>query len=266
MYDLAPSNAPWFEHLTDSVRALGYAALEWQHAARAAAVEHGRFANVDNHEGKVLGTPAPDAPAWQSESLARRPHMLAVFELRTHYLNAMQATARGYLHAALVFASGAAWAVRQVQEGQQPSRVVMPMDATTRRTLVPGPTYGAGFGALEDGRYAGSRRLAGAFNRLTDCLHAGQVAEQLAEQDYLPDHEAAELHDLLDVAEGTADAAYAYGLLVEGALQFVLLGPKDAHHKATAEARAAAAVAAAHDRDAAAAEGGAPGGAEGGAR
>lgn len=254
MYDLAPSNAPWFEHLTDSVRALGYAALEWQHAARAAAVEHGRLANAAHHDGAVTGTPAPGAPAWQSNPLARRPHMLAVYQLRAHYLNIKHDTANGYAHAALVFASGAAWAVRQVQEGHQPSHVELPMDATARRAMVPGPTYNAGLGLLEGARYAGTRRLAAAFSHLTECLHAGQVAEEIGGQDYVADHEAAEMHDLLDIAEGTADAAYAYGLLVEGALQFVLLGPKDAHRKALAEARTAAA--------AAAAEGGAEGGAQ----
>lgn len=261
MYDLAPAHAPWFEHLADSVRALGHAALEWQHAARAAAVEHGRIVNTTYHDGPVTGMPAPDAPTWQLQPLTRRPHMLAVFELQTHYLNNKHTTEAGYRNAALVYASGAAWAVRQVQEGHQPARVVLPMDCSAKRHMVPGPTYGTGLALLEDARYAGTRRLSAAFSRLSDCLHAGQVAEELGERDDLTDHESAELHDLLDVAEGTADAAYAYGLLVETALQFVLLAPKEAHRKAQAEARTAAAAAAASDRRAAV-EGGAGGGAQ----
>lgn len=70
---------------------------------------------------------------------------------------------------------------------------------------------------------------------------AGEHAEEIAGRE---DHEVSErdANDMFEagaIAEGLPDAAYAYGRLAEGALAFVLLGPKAAHREQLAEQRAA---------------------------
>jgi hypothetical protein len=244
MYDLAPDNAPWFEHLVDSVRALGHAARDWQLAAQDATVAHGRadHPGLDFHEGQVIGLPWPDATGWDARPQPRRPHGTAQRALEKHYRDVMYQAQHGYEDAARLYASGAAWAVRAVQDGLQPQLVEFHGEPRTEGpdVLVPGSER-IGIDALRTARYSDAEKVAAAFKRLDDCLYSGQVAEDLGHQDYIADHEAAEMFEAWTVAEGTADAAYAYGLVLEGALQFVLLGPKDAHRKALAAARAAAA-------------------------
>jgi hypothetical protein len=252
MHNLAPKNAPWFEHLTDSVRALGYAAREWQLAAQAATVDHARadHPGLDYHEGRVTGVPSADAVGWQAKLHHPRPHSAAQRQLEKHYRDAMYATRHAYEDAARLYASGAAWAVRQVQEGQQPKHVEFAMEAGTDTllVLVPGSER-VGTDALTAARYSEAAKVAAAYKRLDDCLYAGQLAEDIGSQDYVADHEASQMHDAWTVAEGTADAAYAYGLVLERALQFVLLGPKGEHRKQLAEQRAAERQAAAADED-----------------
>ncbi|MGW5123015.1 hypothetical protein ACWEQ7_02940 [Streptomyces sp. NPDC004069] len=242
MYDLAPKNAPWFEHLTDSVRALGYAARDWQLAAQAATVDHARadHPGLDFHMGRVTGLPAPDATGWHARPRNHRPHSVAQRQLEKHYRDAMYAARHAYEDAARLYASGAAWAVRQIQEGQQPQYVEFAMEqgADTLLALTPGG-YRVDTDMLTTARYSDAAKVTAAYQRLDDCLYAGQVAEDIGDQDYVADHEASQMLDAWTVAEGTADAAYAYGLVLERALQFVLLGPKDAHRKLLAEQRAA---------------------------
>ncbi|MER6532988.1 hypothetical protein ABT215_04035 [Streptomyces sp900105755] len=241
-YDLAPKNAPWFEHLTDSVRALGYAAREWQLAAQGAAVDHARadHPGLDHHDGRVTGLADTDARGWQGRPHNPRPHYDAQYQLAKHYRDAMYATRHGYEDAARLYASGAAWAVRQVQEGSQPQYVEF---ATQRGTetllkLVPGSER-VGTDALTAARYSEAAKVIAAYEELDRCLYAAQLAEDIGSQDYVADHEASQMHDAWTVAEGIADAAYAYGLVLERALHFVLLGPKQAHHEQLAEQRAA---------------------------
>ncbi|MEU3346380.1 hypothetical protein ABZ723_15620 [Streptomyces sp. NPDC006700] len=241
MYNLAPKTAPWFEHLTDSVRALGEAAREWKLASTAASLAYAH-ADIDRHPwhaGKVTGQTIPEDGGWAAELAATRsPHMNAVFALQRHYLNAKHATANGYEDAALLFASGAAWAIRQVRAGEQPGRVVFAMDRTDQRNLVAG-SLDAEADAFKEARYSEAAKLRAAYDRAMDCFHARFDAEGIDGQDYIADHEASEMHELWVISEGLADASYSYGLLAERALQFVLLGPKDAHRKQLAEQRAA---------------------------
>lgn len=239
MYDLAPGNAPWFEHLADSVRALGYAARDWQLAAQAATVDHARadHAGLDFHEGQVIGLPWADATGWNARPQPCRPHGTAQRALEKHARDAMYAARYGYEDAARLYASGAAWAVRAVQEGRQPQHVELHREPRTDGpdVLVPGSEH-IDIDALRTGRYDQVEKVVAASTRLNGCLYAAEVAEDLCDQDYLADHEAAQMHDAWTVAEDTADAAYAYGLVLERALQFVLLGPKEARRKALAAA------------------------------
>ncbi|MCZ4611839.1 hypothetical protein O3S80_50460 [Streptomyces sp. Lzd4kr] len=242
MYNLAPKGAPWFEHLTDSVRGLGEAAREWQLAHQGATLAH---AHVDTtrtvfHEGKVTGQPESTDRGWLSKPFTRTPHSTAMFELQRHYLNAVHFTKNGYEHAAMLYASGAAWAVRTVRAGEMPARVVLAAADTDKRELVPG-SFNADLDALKEARLSTVPKLIAAHKRLDDCLYARGVAEDIASQDYIADHEAGEMHDCYTAAEGSADAAYAYGLLVEQALSFVLLGPRAAHRKQLAAQEQAAA-------------------------
>lgn len=241
-YDLAPKNAPWFEHLTDSVRALGYAAREWQLAAQAATVDHARadHPGLDHHEGRVTGVPSADTVGWQAKDHHPRPHSVAQRGLEKHYRDAMYATRHAYEDAARLYASGAAWAVREVQEGRQPQRVEFAMAPGTDTLLVLTPgSERVGTDALTAARYSDAGKVEAAYKRLDACLYAAQLAEGIGSQDYVADHEASAMHDAWTVAEGSADAAYAYGLVLERALQFVLLGPKEEHRKQLAEQRAA---------------------------
>lgn len=252
-YDLAPANAPWFEHLTDSVRALGYAAREWRLAAQAASVDYARadHPGLDYYEGRVTGVPAADTVGWQAKLHSVRPHSAAQRGLAKHYRDAMYATRHAYEDAARLYASGAAWAVREVQEGlRQPERVEFAMAPGTDTLLVlcPGSEQ-VGTDALTAARYSEADKVEAAYKRLDACLYAAQLAEGIGSQDYVADHEASAMHDAWAVAEGTADAAYDYGLVLERALQFVLLGPKETRRKQLAEQRAAEEKAATQDGD-----------------
>lgn len=242
MYDLAPENAPWFEHLTDSVRALGHAALDWQLAAQAAAVDHARadHPGLTYHEGQVTGLPVAGAVGWHAHPRAHRPHSVAQRRLGKHYRDAMYATRQGYEYAGRLYASGAAWAVRQVQDGAQPALVEFAMTEGDQSLLelVPGGEH-VGTDALTEARYSEAATVIAAYEELDRRLYAAQFAEDIGSQDYVADHEASEMHRAWTSAEGIADAAYAYGLVLERALQFVLLGPKQERLKQLGEQRAA---------------------------
>jgi hypothetical protein len=240
MYDLAPENAPWFEHLTDGVRALGHAALDWRHAAQAAAVDHARadHPGLTHHEGRVTALPVADGSGWRDRPRDQRPHSVAQRRLGKHYRDAMYATRQGYEDAARLYASGAAWAVRQVQDGAQPALIEFAsrVGDQTLLELVPGDER-VGADALAEACYSEAAMVTDAYENLDRRLCAAQLAEDIGSQDYVADHEASEMHRAWTSAEGIADAAYAYGLVLERALQFVLLGPKQARREQLAAAR-----------------------------
>lgn len=233
MYNLAPANAPWFEHLTDSVSALREAAREWQLADQAARLLE---ANVELerrnlHEGEI-SVAGPETTGWHAKPHRRGPHEHAVFDLQKIYMEHRFLTRRNYEHAAMLFASGTAWAIAQVQAGEKPGAVHFPLDEDRR------PVVGQ-YSIDGLGNYVDARRIAAAYEQVLSMDVSGEHAEDLAGQDYVTDHEAGEMFRAAEHAQGLPDAAYAYGRLAEDALQFVLLAPKAAHHKQLAEQRAA---------------------------
>lgn len=238
-HNLAPTNAPWFEHLTDSVRALGEAAKEWQTADRAASLaeEHVRLESRSLHEGNAIHRPTSDAP-WPGPGKPHsvRPHVKAVFDLQRIYMEHRFRTQREYCHAALLFASGAAWAIAQVQAGEQPSAVAFGLDTYEPPKAVPHPFHIEGLD-----RYSEANKVADAYHRLLSMYQAADYAEEIAgrEDREVSDRDAGDMFDALAEATGMQEAAYAYGLLAERALQFVLLSPKAAHRKQLASDRAA---------------------------
>lgn len=243
-YNLAPENAPWFEHLTDSVRALGESAHEWRLADRAASLAeaHTQLERSVLHEGRTTHEPGPDTVALHRRTYSNhRPHVRACHELQRIYREHRYLTRRWYGHTAMLFASGAAWAIARVQAGEEPRQVVFTLDHCER----PSPTpHHYGVRGLDG--YVHAVKVEQAYQRLLAMDHAAEVAEEIAGRD---DHEvterdAGDMFDAADAARGLEDAAYAYGLLAEQALRFVLLGPKDAHRKQLAEQRAAQAKAA----------------------
>lgn len=212
---------PWYEDLTDSVTALREAAYEYKAAHRASltlrdsvTMERRRL-----EEGRVAGQPAPNAQGWAPVRRSREPHAKAVFDLASTYGDLTAKLTEQFEHAALLYASGAAWAIRQVQQGNNPNGVLFQASDTGR--LVPGALEINGLD-----RYAEQARVTAAYEEVAGRLDAGRYGEQLAEEHYLADHQASEMHDAWAHARGTGPAAYAYGRLAEGALRFVLLGAR----------------------------------------
>lgn len=233
MYNLAPDNAPWFEHLTDSVRALGEAAREWQLADQTARLlEAGvELERRTLHEGKIL-VHGPAARGWDAQPRKTGPHEHAVFDLQKIYMEHRFLTRRRYEHAAMLFASGAARAIAQVQAGEQPERVTFALDAD--RTPVVG-----GYAIGDLGNYVNAKKISTAYAQVLRMDQAAEYAEEIAGRE---DHEVTErdANDMFEAgafAEGLPEAAYAYGRLAEGALAFVLLGPKQEHRRQLAAAR-----------------------------
>ncbi|MEU6491125.1 hypothetical protein ABZ890_12110 [Streptomyces sp. NPDC046984] len=245
-YNLAPKNAPWFEHLTDSVRGLGEAAREWQLADRAAALAeaHVELERSTLHEGKVRHQPGPDTPPFYRSTRTRTPHADAFFTLHRIYMEHRFRTRREYGHAALLFASGGAWAIRQVQAGEQPDRVAFELDGYEQPAPMPHRYKVEGVD-----NYVHARKIAEAYDRLLSMEMAAEHAEEIAGRDDrdVTERDASDMFDAADAARGLEDAAYAYGLLAEQALMYVLLGPKDAHRKQLAEQRVAQAQAGTED-------------------
>ncbi|MFF0510986.1 hypothetical protein [Streptomyces sp. NPDC004250] len=228
---------PWYEDLTDSVRALGEAAYEYQLAVTTArtlqaGVETGRRVL---HEGKVAAQPRSDASGWNKVPVTRAPHEHAVFHLGDLYREQLLKLQDLYENASLCFATGCAWAIAHVQRGNNPNGVALDM-GEDGRTLTPWTGPALEIKGLE--RYAHAQQVAAAYKQLAVCLNAAGYAEDLGSRDYLADHEASWMHDALDVAVGIGDAAYDYGLQAERALQFALLEPrrKYLHRQSTEDA------------------------------
>jgi hypothetical protein len=231
-HTLTHLGAPWYEHLIDSVRALGLAAREWQMADQAAAVAEAAVDpdRVSLHEGVVAGVPAADAVGWDARTANRTPHATAVFDLHRLQMDHRWTIRRHYEDAALLYASGAAWAIRQVRDGGTPGRVEFDMDA--ERRLQPGLCM------IPDlGSYAGNRALEVAGTELSRLEVSRDAAEDLAGQTYVSDHEASEMTTASIAAEGLADAAYRFGELAEPALRYVLIGARQRHEAELARAR-----------------------------
>lgn len=233
-----PEKTPqhWTDSLFDSVYALYETAREYQTAHRAAQVTT-QTVDVDRrqlHTGRVaLRGMQGRGDADYYRTRHRTPHEHAVFDLSRRYSQAEQEIGREFKQAAMLFASGAAWAIAQVQAGNHPSAVEFNTDPD--KVEVPHSLIISGLD-----RYAGARELDVSYARVCACLHAALYGEDLAGRDYVSDHEAGEMHDAAAVALGLADAAFAYGLLAQRAVNFVLLEPRRARERELAIARAAA--------------------------
>ncbi|MEV7712317.1 hypothetical protein [Streptomyces sp. NPDC088270] len=222
----------WTESLFDSVYALYETAREYQSAHRAAqlTVQTVDFDRRKTHEGRIALVGRTNA---YGRNLTREPHEKALFDLSRLYGTVEAETQARYEETTLLYASGAAWAVRSVQRGDTPALVEFQADdfddAVPHEMAIPGL-----------GTYAGRKVLDAAHDALVRCAEASEYGEDLAGRDYVTEHEAGEMFHAIATADGLADAAFAYGLLAQRALNFVLLEPRRARESELAAARAAA--------------------------
>ncbi|WP_326677664.1 hypothetical protein [Streptomyces sp. NBC_01237] len=226
----------WTESLFDSVYALYETAREYQTAHRAAQVAV-QTVDVDRrklHEGRVaLRGLRGRADADYYRTRRTSPHEKAVFGLYGLYSRSESELRHRYDEAAHLFASGAAWAVGAVQGGETPDVVEFNTDEASAPTRHQLSITGLG-------RYAGAGELTAAYDQWYAHMCAAEYAEDLAGRDYVSDHEAGQMHDAIGSALGLADSAFAYGLLAQRAVSFVLLEPRRARQSELAAARAAA--------------------------
>ncbi|GGY53899.1 hypothetical protein GCM10010363_38870 [Streptomyces omiyaensis] len=214
---------PWFETLTDSAYALGAAARETRtaHQAAQAAVAQYDLDRVRLLDGEITVPGLFTAP---------RPHDRAVMGIGKALQECQDRMERLHTDAALSYAYGTAWAILRVLNGQEPPRIELGLTAEgcliIPAELAPIPPAIEG---LE--RWCDNAKFDKARQRWWECNSAGEYASAVADQDYLADHEANEMHQALDVAQGEADAAYAYGVLAESALHYALLGPCARHNR-----------------------------------
>lgn len=225
---------PWFDQLTESVYALGEAAREYQHAHRAAVLAR-QNVDVDRrqlHDGEIGLRGRTNALGGV---YTQTPHEKAVYALGKLYMDAEHTTHNLYEHAALLYASGAAWAIASVQRGDKPERVEFTTDSDGS-----GVRHRLDITGLD--RYVDAAKISAHYDALIVRLNAGEYAEDLAGRDYVADHEAGQMFECAEIAMGVADAAYAYGLLAERAVHFALLEPKREHSRQQAASRTASAM------------------------
>ncbi|MEU4172144.1 hypothetical protein AB0F46_35335 [Streptomyces sp. NPDC026665] len=227
---------PWYEDLTDSVTALRKAAYEYKVAQRSlkSLRDSVQFERRRIEEGRIHALPLPSArggTGWASQPQSRSPHSDTIQKISTEYSRLLGGVNGAFEHAAMLFASGAAWAITQIQKGDMPARVAFERHPWDAHQLAPWSLEIVGLD-----RYSGTRPLATAYERLAACLRAGEVGQELAAREDLADHEASEMHAAFAHADGTGAAAYAYGLHAEQALGFALLPIR---HGATAVPRPA---------------------------
>ncbi|MEU1496101.1 hypothetical protein [Streptomyces sp. NPDC005732] len=211
---------PWYEDLTDSVTALRDAAYEYKVAQRSAKslCDSVSFERRRVQEGRIHALPQTARTEWVRKPQTRVPHETALFDLAKAYGQLAGNINGAFEQAALLFASGACWAITQVQHGATPDRVQFERDPQETSQLLP-----RAFEIVGLDRYSESPKLAAAYERFAACRYAAEIGDDLADRDYLADHEASAMHDAFAHAEDTGAAAYAYGLLAERALNFALL-------------------------------------------
>ncbi|MET9096199.1 hypothetical protein ABZX72_29390 [Streptomyces cyaneofuscatus] len=222
----------WTDSLFDSVYALYENAREYQLAHRSAQLiaAQADFDRRKTSEGRIE---LVGHSAGYGRPLLREPHPDALFALLGIYNEAATTMHRLYEEAALLFASGAAWAVRSIQLGHTPPVVSFQTDQydtpVEHQLSITGLT-----------NYAGAETLTASYELLAHRLAASERAVHLAGRGDLLDNEAGELHDAVDTAMGIADSAFAYGLHAQRALDFCLLEPRRAREREIALACAAA--------------------------
>ncbi|MFD4863688.1 hypothetical protein [Streptomyces sp. NPDC058412] len=215
---------PWFETLTDSVTALGAAALEAQRAWQGAQVtsHHYDYLRLRPLEGTVTD------PGLHHGAPPVYPYDGMIAVLATFHMAHEQALRSVFTTAALSYGYGAAWAIHQVIDGQQPPAVELTMASpgtfVIPNSLAPVPPA---MPALD--RWNGAKRFEQARQRMEAADMAGDYAAALADEDYLADHEASAMHDAETAAQDLPDAAFAYGQLAETALRYALLDTRHPH-------------------------------------
>ncbi|MEU5284158.1 hypothetical protein AB0G97_09075 [Streptomyces sp. NPDC020755] len=221
----------WTQSLFDSVYALYETANEYRTAHRAAEVACTTvdFVRRVTHEGRI----GLECPSTARRASTRSPHGRALTVLHRLYGTVESETQGHYEEAALLYASGAAWAVRAVQRGERPPHVVFRVD--DHGDPAPHSLDIPGLDTWVDGP-----ALDAAYTTLRRCMDAAEYGEDLAGRDYVSDHEAGEMHRALGEARSMADAAFAYGLLAQRAVSFSLITARRARETELALARAAA--------------------------
>lgn len=221
----------WTDSLFDSVSALYETAREYQSALRAAQAAADTV-NIDrrrNHEGRIALKGRTNA---YGRPLTCEPHTRALYDLGETYGKAASVMRSRYQEAALLFASGATWAIRSVQAGEKPAVVAFRVDEDGH------PTPRSMFvGDLEN--LASADALYTAYDAVRRCMDADEYGEELAGRDHVSEHEAGEMFHAHDIAAGLPQAAFAYGLLAQRALNWVLLEPRRARQTELALAHAA---------------------------
>ncbi|MFD7978818.1 hypothetical protein [Streptomyces sp. NPDC059071] len=218
---MSRKSLPWFESLTDSVFALGAAARETRTAHQAA---QAATAQYDLDRVRLLDA---EVAVTGKRSLSR-PHDQAVMRIGDALRECENRMASLYDRAAASYAYGTAWAILRVLDGQEPphAEVGWTNDGSLAipRELCPIPPQIEGLERWRDNaRFEKARQL------WWDCDSAGEFASALADEGYLDDHQAYEMHEAFAEARGMADAAYAYGVLAESALRYALLGARARH-------------------------------------
>ncbi|MCH6161558.1 hypothetical protein [Streptomyces marispadix] len=206
---MADTKTTWFRTLPESVYALGAAAREYRLALQTAKLG---IANTDpsrthHHVGElaVPGTPF------------HRPHDVALVSVSGLY-SGLERRVRGlYENAARAYAHGAAWAIRSVLGGNEPSRVLLHRERDEYLFMGEMPDLSEGLA-----RWSGCKRLHALREDLIYRERARHAADSLSAEEHLEAHESAALAAALDSAEGLAQAAYHYGELAESALHFAI--------------------------------------------
>ncbi|MET9099995.1 hypothetical protein [Streptomyces antibioticus] len=201
---------PWTHTLTDSVYALGAAAREHQAAYRAAVLAQ---AHVDLDRLRLLNGKVTITSAGRGE---QEPHLAALNRIGDVLSEARDQLERLYTNAAEAYAHGAQWAAREVLLGKEPAHVELYVG---ENGLYRVPEY---VPVLPVEKFSNGKALEAARRRYERCLVAGYEAEGIGSQEYVSDHDAGVMHEALDIAAGLADAAYAYGVLAEGAVHFAI--------------------------------------------
>ncbi|MFW3459664.1 hypothetical protein ACN24K_01555 [Streptomyces microflavus] len=222
----------WTDSLVDSVYALYETAREYRMAYRAAEVAAAAvdFDRRVTHEGQITLAARPDV---QGRVSTLTPHGQALIVLHRLY-NTLETETQGrYEEAALLYASGTAWAIRAVLRGDTPSAAVF--QTTDHGDLAPPALEIPGLDTWVDGP-----ALDAAYSAVVRCTEAAEYSEQMADWGPISEHEAGTIVRAETVAAGLADACYAYGLLAQRALNHALIEPRRALERETALARAEA--------------------------
>ncbi|GAB3117967.1 hypothetical protein GCM10027160_29340 [Streptomyces calidiresistens] len=191
-----------------------------EYATAVAHIETGRWSvdpeRVLPREG-VIAAPGR-AETTTPDALNSSPHNTALARIDAALAAAREELEELHEAAALAYAYGTTRAVRQLLDGRRPVAVEVPRDLNGRYLRGELPTVTAD----ELPRWSGWQAFVDTREDLLQREAARSVCDGLIRSDYLLDHEASELHDAYQAAQGLAAAAYAHGRQAENTLAFVL--------------------------------------------